>query len=649
VRLAALVIGLLAASSAAADPLEYQTIAGASAEPITEGVGLRGKDELEYFLDGVMAAHLKAMHLAGATLAVVKDGELYFAKGYGYADVGKRVPVDADKTLFEPASISKLFTWTAVMQMVEQGKLKLDGDVNDYLTQFKIPDTYPQPITIKNLMTHTAGFEESPAGNGPRGEQDLKPLAETLSKHIPKRVRPPVTDFSHGDTSSYSNYGASLAGLIVANVSGMSYEEYIEKNIFAPLTMTSSTFRQPLPAELNARLSIGYSWENFAAKKHDFAWMDMAPAGNLSSTATDMAKFMLAHLNNGELNGNRILKEESAKLMHARVFSPEQHVNGSGLGFYETWINGHRIIGHGGDLAYFHSDLWLLPDAKVGIFVSYNSAASSMEFSQRDDLIEAVMDRYFPAQIPQVEAPQDFKTRVDRYAGHYRVIRHSYTTLEKLLSPALDLTVAPTADNTLVVKLSFADELADQYVEIAPGVFRRKDHSQTLAFIDNPQSGRTDLTGFIVFHPAYKLKWYETFAWNVFVLGFGALCFLIAIVSALRNRKRDREGDPSPLRARRFAAVVGVLGLGFLITLLVTGIVYADEIEYAWPTSIYVALALPLIAIPFTAALVWFALKAWGGGWWTFYGRLQYTIIAAMSVAFLLTLNFFNLVGYKFG
>jgi len=648
VKLAAFAIGLVASTAASSASLEYATIPGASAEPITENAGLRGAEELEHFIDGVMAAHLQAQHITGATISVVKDGKLYFEKGYGFADLSKRTPVDAEKTLFEPASISKLFTWTAVMQLVEQGKLRLDGDVNDYLTDFKIPSTFDQPVTIKNLMTHTAGFEDGGVGyDDAPDEAHLQPLAKVLKEHVPHRIWAPTTDFSHGDHSAYSNYGAALAGHIVATLSGMPYEEYIEKNIFAPLRMTSSTFRQPLPKDLFDRLSIGYSYENFAPKAQKFEWMNTGPAGNLSSTATDMAKFMIAHLNNGELDGARILQENTAKLMHSRVFSPDPHVNGSGLGFYESWINGRRIIGHGGDLAYFHSDLWLLPDENVGVFVSYNSSASSTAFSQRDDLIQAFMDRYFPARIPVVKPPDDFAKRAEQYAGRYRVRRHSYTTAEKIAAPQLDMIVTPTEQNTLVVKLALADELADQYVEIAPDVFRRLDHSQTIAFIRDEKGNVSDLVGYLQFHPAYKLRWYQTSAWHLFVLGFATLCFVVAIVSWLRNRKRDL--DPASRRARGLAALVGLIDLAFLVTALAGIAIALDNLAYGWPMTFKVALALPLIAIPLTLLVVWAALRMWGNSAWTFYGKLQYTVIAAMSVAFLVTLNFFNLIGYHFG
>src|ERR687889_2070987 len=121
--------------------------------------GPTDRAELEAFLDEELGKEMQKHHIAGAAVSVVKDGELFFAKGYGEADVEKGIPVDPKQTIFHVGSVGKLFTWTAVMQLVEEGRLDLDADINTYL-DFRIPDTYPHPITLKHLLTHTAGFED---------------------------------------------------------------------------------------------------------------------------------------------------------------------------------------------------------------------------------------------------------------------------------------------------------------------------------------------------------------------------------------------------------------------------------------------------------------------------------------------------------
>src|SRR5262245_12167635 len=204
--------------------------------------------DVHAFLDGFVPMQLERENIAGAAVLVVKDGAIFFAKGYGYSDVEKKVPVTVDATLFRPGSISKLFTWTAVMQLVEQGKLDLDRDVNEYL-DFKIPAKFGKPITLRNIMTHTPGFEEQIKDLINEEGAPIATLRQHLVEHMPERIFPP------GTTPAYSNYGASLAGYIVEHVSGKPFNDYVAENIFKPLGMSRSTFVQPLPAELKPMMS----------------------------------------------------------------------------------------------------------------------------------------------------------------------------------------------------------------------------------------------------------------------------------------------------------------------------------------------------------------------------------------------------------
>src|SRR5919201_5204733 len=215
--------------------------------------------DVSAFLDGLVPLQLERNDIAGAVVAVVKDGKVLFAKGYGYADVASKKSVSPEDTLFRPGSISKLFTWTAVMQLVEQGKLDLDRDVNDYL-DFKIPATYPKPITLRNVMTHTPGFEETVQELFVKDAKDLKPVGEYLKEHLPARIFPP------GTTPAYSNYATCMAGYIVQRVSGQDYFDYIDEHILKPLNMSHSTFRQPLPDALKPLMSHGYEVASQPAK-----------------------------------------------------------------------------------------------------------------------------------------------------------------------------------------------------------------------------------------------------------------------------------------------------------------------------------------------------------------------------------------------
>lgn len=300
------------------------------------------KADLDLWLDGYMPFALRTSDIPGAVVTVVKDGQILTTRGFGYADRDKKTPVDPYKTLFRPGSISKLFTWTAVMQQVEAGKIDLDADINQYL-DFKIPARNGKPVTTRQLMTHTAGFEEVVKELIFYGKPEPE-LGAYLKNHVPKRI------FDAGVTPAYSNYGTALAAYLVERVSGEKFNDYLDRHVLAPLKMGNTTLRQPLPAHLAGTDATGYSKPGKPSK--GFEIVGPAPAGSASSTGADMGRFMLAHLQGGELDGVRILSAETARMMHD---SPTSKVDPRSLippldrmelGFFETSINGRSVIGH---------------------------------------------------------------------------------------------------------------------------------------------------------------------------------------------------------------------------------------------------------------------------------------------------------------
>ena len=431
-----------------------------------DNIGPEDPSELESFLDGLMTAQLESLHIAGATLVVVKDGQVFFAKGYGYADVDKKKPVLADETLFRPGSVSKLFTWTAVLQLYEQGKLDLDADVNRYLKEFKLPETFPEPVTLKHLFTHTAGFEEVYRKLAVRKPEDFDTMEDYLRDKMPQRVFPP------GVYTAYSNYGTALAGYIVELVSGKPFEDYIEENIYRRLGMEKSTFRQPLPGHLAEFMSIGYSFKDGKFHAEDFELLNgIAPAGTMSSTAADMARFMIAHLQNGQYGESRILEEETARLMHSLLFTHDDRIPGNAYGFWETKRNNLRIIGHKGDTYLFHSLLALIPEHNVGLFVSYNSSTSGGP--ARDVLLQAFLDRYYPRSPGTDWKPlADYERRARRYKGSYGMLRSVKSSYEKVADLVMRINMKVADDGTLTLKIPGGSE-ALRFVEVSPLFFRQ--------------------------------------------------------------------------------------------------------------------------------------------------------------------------------
>ena len=335
----------LAAQGPAPSPLfSPAPVSSAPSAPEPSGVHDLTKADLEAFLDALLPAQLQSRDIAGAVVAVVKDGQVLLAKGYGYADFAAKKPVVADQTLFRPGSISKVFTATAVMQLVEQGKLDLDRDVNDYL-DFAIPKTFAEPVTLRRLLTHTAGFEDALKNLFVPSAKEMRPLRDYLIAAMPERI------FRPGTVPSYSNYGLALAGYIVERSSGEPFEKYIAAHILEPLRMEHSTFAQPLPPSLEATMSQGYLAAAQGAKNFEF--IPAAPAGALSTTGADMTRFMLAFLADGTLDGATILKPETVRAMEARQFELHPALRALGFILMEYSSNGQRIVGHAGDTILF--------------------------------------------------------------------------------------------------------------------------------------------------------------------------------------------------------------------------------------------------------------------------------------------------------
>jgi CubicO group peptidase (beta-lactamase class C family) len=604
-------------------------------------------EEMEAFVDGFMASQMKSGPVAGATVVVVKDGQVFFQKGYGYEDVEKQVPVDPAQTLFRPGSVSKLFTWTAVMQLVEQGKLDLDADVNTYLTDFKVADRWDKPVTLRNLMTHTPGFEDGAVGYlFAKEPEDLLPLGEWLKAHQPLRARPPTTNFADGTNASYSNWGTALAGRIVELVSGQSFDDYIAEHIFKPLGMERSTFGEPLPESLAPRMSGGYTFEAGAFKRNGFEFIHAAgPAGSLSSTATDMARFMLAHLQDGAIGEARILKPETAQLMHTRTMSPDPTVNGHALGFYETHINGHRIIGHGGDTGFFHSVLSLLPEANLGLFASVNTGGQGARTSV--DLEHAFFDHYFPADLPVVKPPADADKRNARYAGSYRALRHSYSKFEKVFAAFGDDNVTAMPDGTLLMADVYGNPA--RWVEVGDGVFRAEHKDMFVAFKGDDGGRATSKVGPFPSIASGRIGWWEKGPLHGFIAGIGVLLSITILVSAIRQRRADSALAGNLRWARPTLALSGAFLLLFIIAIALILSGGFVNLIYKIPTSLYVALTFPLLAIPFALLAAWFTVRVWRARAWTFGARLHYSLAAVAVLAFLIMLNYWNLLGYRFG
>ncbi len=620
--------GLLVSTAAVADAPAPAT--EPKAAPLTA-------DDVGAWLDGFMPVALARGGIAGAVVVVVKDGSVLFEKGYGYADLAARTPVDPKTTLFRPGSVSKLFTWTAVMQQVEAGKLDLDADVNKYL-DYKIPPRDGKPLTLRNIMTHTTGFEEAVRGLITTKATQVS-LGDTLKSWVPTRV------FDAGTTPAYSNYGAGLAGYIVERVSGEPFEKYIENHIYKPLGMEHATFEQPLPERLAPFMSKGYADASKPAKPFEF--VNNPPAGSMAAAGDDMAKFMIAHLQDGKLGDATILKPETAQLMHNSRTSIMAPLNGIELGFYDQDINGHRVIAHGGDTGYFHSNLTLFLDDHVGLFVSLNSAGIPGS-SVRGMLFNGFADRYFPAAPHDGTVDENTAAEHARMvAGHYVGARGGFTSFLAAMGIFGELSVVANEDGTISNGM-LTDPAGNpmKYREISSFVWREVGgHERFGAIVKDGRVVRVSsdmVSAIMVFDRApasISVGWIKPASvMSLLIILLTALAWPVGAIV------RSRYKAPFPLtgaraQALRFtrygalALLAGVVGWLYL-AITFTGEAGMDAmIEKGWLLQIIEALTL-LATLGSTAAAAYNLAVVWKGpsGW---FGKLWSVLLAAACLVML--------------
>jgi CubicO group peptidase (beta-lactamase class C family) len=587
------------------------------------------------FFDANVPPSLDTYHVPGAAVAVVSNGEVVFAGGYGMANRESGEAFDAATSMVRIASISKLFTWTAVMQLVEAGDLRLDADVNTYLEDFQIPATYSAPITLDHLMTHTAGFEDRGIGIGAREKSEVPPLAEFLADHVPARVRPP------GEITAYSNFGAALAGHIVAQVSGQDYERYIQDNILDPLEMRNSTAWEPVPDAQATDLARSYEYVDGEFERIPFVFDRLVPDGSISASAVDMAHFMIAHLNGGRFGDARLLDEDTVRLMHEQSYTADPALSGWAHGFKERRIGGHDVILHDGSWEKFQSVMILSPDHFLGLFISYNAEGG---IDAATELIPSFFERFFPTS-PPAAAPVADEVSIEDPSGFYQPTRSSETTISKLLTLVSGSRLSVSADGLL----RFGGR---EWEAIGPMAYQEVAGEERLAFVLG-QGGQVQYLA--TDGPAYeKLAWYETIQFNlVVILGF-LVPALAAIVgwpaaSLVRHLRRRPALRPPLLRARCLLGATSAVGVCFLVLLGLMVVGDTGDFLYGPPMRIQALLLLPLVFIGLMIVAIPATVKAWRDGRVGLGARAHHALVIAGMVALSWFLVQWNLVGWHFG
>jgi CubicO group peptidase (beta-lactamase class C family) len=377
-------------------------------------------NDLETLFDPIFAERMEKLHIPGAVISVVKNGKVIFTKGYGVADVEKKTAVVPDKTIFRIGSITKVFTATAVMQLADKEKINLNDDVNKYLKGVQVPNTFTQPIRFADLLTHTSGLDEISPGRHSSNQAEIVPLGAFLKTRIVRHLPP-------GEVISYSTYNPALAAHAVEQITQTPFKVYLQKNVFEPLAMSHTSITD-VKKEYQQDLATGYEYAENKYQPLLFQWFNTYPASDINSTATDMSRFMMAHLGGGALDGKRILSERVTREMHETHFRNHPRIEGWAYGFYEGTQNNLRFVEHGGSMDDGYSALLtLVPEKNLGIFVACNTETGG--FGLAETIKKALFDRYFPVEIkpkiPQTENPSPVALK--KFAGKYQSIIYCHS------------------------------------------------------------------------------------------------------------------------------------------------------------------------------------------------------------------------------
>ncbi len=586
--------------------------------------------DLAAYVDGVVSSLQREHGLAAITVSVVKDDALLLARAYGSSDLASSRPAEADTSQFRIGSVSKTFTWTAVMMLVERGLLDLDADLNNYLKQVTIDEAFGQPVTMRHLMHHRAGFEDS-LRLFAVADDDTRSLAELLAEHQPQRVYAP------GLRTSYSNWGAALAAQVVEDVSGEPYGSFVQGQILAPLGMRDTSWQPPsrLDASQRERLATGYKQEQGALGVQGYMQLGAYwPAGGIASSASDMARWMRLHLNGGQLDGVRLLRSETHAQMWTRGFADRPAAADIAHGFQDRHYHGLRLLGHGGGTAAFLTNMVLVPELRLGIFVSQSSTFTRAPITH---LPELVIDHLRGAGFqPALHLETDQSEAATEFAGSYLQNRRVFSSFAALLGTSSTATVSQASRDSLV--LAQGDEIR-QYRRVGDerDVFEAADGGR-IAFLraDGQVVAMADSAGV---HTLEKVSGVNTPTTLLIALG---ACLLLALSSLLGfwwrlGRKYPHGFASSTAAFIGFTSSLSVLGFAVLAALMVQQLSAFDISGMAgnYPSAamLHTHYAGWLVA-GCGAAMVFALWPAWSGSGWGLWRRLHFSVFA-LVLAFL--------------
>jgi CubicO group peptidase (beta-lactamase class C family) len=614
-------------------------------------------EHLHSFMDSVIATSMDSLNVPGVLTVIMNRDSILYSKGNGYANIEEERPVTSESTIWRLASISKVVTATAVMQLVEKGELDLDTNINSYLENLTIPEDEFGPVTLRHLLTHTPGFDDRYLNKSFRTEEEWPDLNTFLNNILPKRIFPP------GEIYSYSNVGNALAALVVEDVTGLDFDIYCRQNIFTPLQMNQTSFRI-LSDRMAENLYTGYVFENDTFTSTPFDYLGDYPAGQLLSTGEEFARFMMSHLNGGEYDGAQILSPQTVKEMHSPQFKQHPKLSGAvGYAFHITEERGNKVVRHGGGYMGLSTRMWLLPDEGAGLFIAANVSASPII----DKISYAFLDNYFDndttetADYPLTDLPE-YDPYVSQYTGYYRTTRHTHHDFTKIFLLAgfmNDLEIRENEEGMLVMPDFYGNDR--RLIQVEPGLFQSIDDDYYMSF----KLEENGVPVYLFTHGTGALEkvnlFYSTPVQSSIFMGLGGIFLIILVIGFIHmilpdtwKKSSDRSVSNGKLRkfttGTAFLFIFHWVSMGLVLFILNPSYeLTMTGLAYGMPATMYAVQLLPVLGVFAVLGVLYNFLKQFGKPEMQAWRKFTYSIVIFLFLLYIWILSYWNILGFNFG
>lgn len=604
------------------------------------------------FLDSLAPSIMHQLNTVGYGIAIVYNNQVFLTKGYGYADLKNKKPVDPKATLFRTASVCKVLLATALLDLRDRGLIDLHKDINAYLRSFKVPARFGKPITAAHLLTHTPGFDDITIGKSSRDEKTAPKLSDFVKTHLPNRILPP------GEVMMYSNLGMALAAVLIEDITGKDFAEYMRERLFTPLEMYRASYKI-IPA-FKQDIYHGYEFSNGQQKEFPFDFINDYPAGQMLTSLDEFTHFMIMQLNNGAYNGKQIIAQSTIAEMQSPQFTHHKNLHGAmGYGFFMDNYEGAKLIYHDGGYPGILTRMMMLPQIGLGIYSVTNSTGSPINAIVTD----AFLKHFFTfqkekdsTQYPLKQLPP-YDGNVDKFTGTYTLSRYPHSEITKtgvlLGLTGFDMKIWKNEQDMLMMPDLFGKPR--RLIQVEPLLFRSIDDNYYIKFRQDEKGNITHLftDGTTAFEKTPHLLTQSFQSWLMLGItlffAFYAMTGLIRFLTAkIRKIKKERSDLYKLSNRLANTYLLYILAMGVAILVIMDPFEVQIGFGYGMPWYLYIIQIIPIVFCLFTVMLGYQIIKAVKNKAVKVYAAAGYTLYFLLSIAAVWFFSVWNLLGYRF-